>query len=90
MAEHYLTDSVTARRQAGQISSLPFSYKMYNRGHFCFLIFVESFEVLADSVISFPLDTSKQIDGQTSKDRMMKRSISLTIALKNQIASFKI
>lgn len=42
----------------GRSLVLPFSYKMYNRGHLCFLILAESVEALADSVTAFPLDVT--------------------------------
>ena len=71
---------------------------MYSRGQLGFLFPGESFEVwLTQSLFFFFLDVttlkysvSKQTDGQTSKDTALKGSISLTMALKGQIASFRI
>ena len=72
-------------------------HRMYSRGQLGFLFPGESFEVWLTQSLFFFLDVttlkysvSKQTDGQTSKDTALKGSISLTMALKGQTASFRI
>ena len=71
---------------------------MYSRGQLCFLFLGESFDVwLTQSLFFFFLDVttlkysiSKQTDRKSSKDIVLKGSISITITLKDQKASFRI